>query len=526
LPRPKKRTLKLLTHSVCFSLIIFLFNDSVLADGVDDFLRAKMAEENIPGLQLAVVKNRTIIKTASYGVANVQDKVSVDSTTLFNLASITKAFTCVAVMQLVEQGKLELSTSISTYVPDLPIAWQKISLKQLLSHTSGLPDIMNEHFQLIDSAGEEQSWQALQQRTVYFEPGTAFHYNQTNYLLVGKIIEQVSEKNYAELISEYQLNAENLSRTHSAGFAHFQSMNPHQARDYRLNQQGDLADVLTSFPSIIRAGVGMSSTASELAYWTIQLQNGAFFEDSTSLSVLWKTAKLSSETWATENPSMHPYALGWFAVEREKNTKIVTAGGGQSAVAVYPNDDLSIVILTNLAGARPENLVDDVAEFYVQNFGLSDKVEVLKQKLEQQGYNNALSIAQEIQKEQKYKFNTSELNHFGNLLVKHLKKEQANQIFNLNNHLYSHIILKSQILDKYVGIYEFAEFSINVTRESNALFITATGESRLPIFSKTETEFFLKAIDATISFSQDEDGSVTGLLLGINGENLSGRKTK
>ncbi|MFT5232688.1 MAG: hypothetical protein ACI9UQ_000710, partial [Candidatus Krumholzibacteriia bacterium] len=234
----------------------------------------------------------------------------------------------------------------------------------------------------------------------------------------------------------------------------------------------------------------------------------------------------SSETWATENPSMHPYALGWFAVEREKNTKIVTAGGGQSAVAVYPNDDLSIVILTNLAGARPENLVDDVAEFYVQNFGLSDKVEVLKQKLEQQGYNNALSIAQEIQKEQKYKFNTSELNHFGNLLVKHLKKEQANQIFNLNNHLYSHIILKSQILDKYVGIYEFAEFSINVTRESNALFITATGESRLPIFSKTETEFFLKAIDATISFSQDEDGSVTGLLLGINGENLSGRKTK
>lgn len=512
------------THSICFFLSFSLFNNIAFADIIDDFLLFKMEGNNIPGLQIAVVKNKKIVKLASYGLSNIQDEVKVDDTTLFNIASITKAFTSVAVMQLVEQGKLDLSAHISSYLSGLPKSWQKVTLKQLLSHTSGLPDIMNEHFKLIDSSGEEKSWLAVQKRVLFFEPGTAFRYNQTNYLLVGKIIEQVSGKSYAELISAYQLNTKNLSLTNSAGFAHFQNVNSHQARDYRFNQQKELTNVLTYFPSIIRAGAGMSTNANELAYWTIQLQSGVFFEKKSSLDILWKVSSLSSDTWAKENPSMHPYALGWYVVERQKGLKIVTAGGGQSAVAVYPNDDLSVVILTNLAGARPESLMDEIAEFYIEDFGLTDNVKVLKQELEQQGYNNALSIAQKIQQEKKFKFTANELNHFGNLLVKHLNKKDANQIFSVNNHLYSNVILKSHILNSYEGTYELADFSINVTREDNALFITATGEQRLPIFSKTKTEFFLKAVDATISFIKDEAGLVSGLLLGINGENLSGKK--
>jgi CubicO group peptidase (beta-lactamase class C family) len=483
-----------------------------------------MRGNNIPGLQVAVVKNKKIVKLASYGLSNIQDDVKVNDTTLFNLASITKAFTSVAVMQLVEKEKLNLTAHISSYLSDLPKNWQKVTLQQLLSHTSGLPDIMNEHFQLIDSGGEEKSWLKVKQSAMYFEPGTAFHYNQTNYLLVGKIIQQVSGKSYAELISEYQLNTKNLSLTNSAGFAHFQSVNLHQARDYRFNQDKELTNVLTYFPSIIRAGAGMSANARELAYWTIQLQNGVFFEENTSLDILWKASILSSDTWSKKNPSMHPYALGWYVVERQKGLKIVTAGGGQSAVAVYPNDDLSIIILTNLAGASPENLLDEIAEFYIEDFGLSDNVKVLKKELEQQGYNNVLSIVEKIQQEQKFKFSSNDLNHFGNLLVKHLNDKNAKQIFSVNNQLYSNVILKKNMLNSYEGIYELADFSINVTREDNALFITATGEKRLPIFSKTETEFFLDTVDATISFIKNDAGLVSGLLLGINGQNLSGKK--
>ncbi len=515
---------KLVAHTLNFYIIFSLLNNFVSADSVDDFFLNKMKENHIPGLQVAVVNNDKILKVASYGIANVQDGVKVDDTTVFNLASITKAFTCVTVMQLVEKGHLNLSAPISAYISDLPESWQKVTLKQVMSHTSGLPDIMNKNFQLIDSESEEKSWLEVQKKALYFEPGTAFHYNQTNYVIIDKIIKQVSGKSYAELVREYQLKPQKLSLTNKAGFSHFQEVNLHQARDYRLNQQKELTNVLTYFPPIIRAGAGMSSNATELAHWTQQLQNGMFFKKDSSLDTLWKKSALSSDEWAKENPSMHPYALGWYVVESSNGSKIVTAGGGQSAVAVYPELNLSIVILSNLAGAKPENLMDEVAEFYIEDFGLTDDVKLLKQELEHRGYSNAFSIVKKMQQEQKLKFDANGLHHFGNILEKHLHYKKASQIFSLNNRIHSSVMLEKHELDNYVGTYELVNFSIEVTHESNALFITATGDVRLPIFSKTKTEFYLSAVDATISFIKDKTGAVTGLLLNINGENLSGKK--
>ena len=172
--------------------IFSMFSGLVHADSVDDYLLKKMMNRNIPGLQIAVVKDGKIVKSSSYGFANLQDSIKVDETTVFNLASITKAFTSVAIMQLVEQNKLILSAPISTYFSDLPEKWQNITVEQLITHTSGLPDIMNHRWRLIDSDGEDASWELLKQRALYSEPGSQFHYNQTNYLLLGSIIEQAS----------------------------------------------------------------------------------------------------------------------------------------------------------------------------------------------------------------------------------------------------------------------------------------------------------------------------------------------
>ena len=235
-------------------------------------------------------------------------------------------------------------------------------------------------------------------------------------------------------------------------------MNLHQARDYRFNQQGELTNVLTHFPSIIRAGAGMSANANEIARWIIALQNGKFFEKSSSLDTLWQAATLSNDTWSKENPSKHPYALGWYVVERLQNLKIISAGGGQSVLVVYPQDDLSIVLLTNLAGVQPENFIDEIAEFYRADFGLSGKVKVLKKELEQHGYDNAQSITNKLQKEQQFSFNSAELNHFANLLVKHQNKAQANAIFGLNNDLFSKVKLQAKTLNQYLGRYNLVNF--------------------------------------------------------------------
>src|ERR1043165_887783 len=109
-------------------------------DLLDQLVSEETAARKIPGVSIAVIRNGQIIRKASYGLASVELRVPVTNSTLFHLASTTKEFTGVAIMALVEDGRLALDTSIRTYLPELPAAWQPVTIRHCLSHTSGLPD--------------------------------------------------------------------------------------------------------------------------------------------------------------------------------------------------------------------------------------------------------------------------------------------------------------------------------------------------------------------------------------------------
>ena len=132
-----------------FIIILFLslntFAQNVNSN-VDEIIGREMKERRIPGLQLAVVQNGKIVLSKSYGYANIQDHISVKNTTIFPINSNTKIFTGVSVMQLAEQGKIELNAPIKKYLDYLPSEWQNITVDQLLTHISGLPEII----QLLD----------------------------------------------------------------------------------------------------------------------------------------------------------------------------------------------------------------------------------------------------------------------------------------------------------------------------------------------------------------------------------------
>ena len=112
-------------------------------DNVEVLLRREMVERRIPGLQIAVVRQGKIVLSKSFGTADIQHSVPVTSKTVFPIFSCTKAFTGVALMQLVEEGKLELAAPVSRYLDGLPPSWQPITIRQLLTHVSGLPNILN-----------------------------------------------------------------------------------------------------------------------------------------------------------------------------------------------------------------------------------------------------------------------------------------------------------------------------------------------------------------------------------------------
>src|SRR3954467_6583369 len=121
-------------------LILLLCPAAARADAIDDYAAAQLAKHHVPGMAVAVVKDGKPVKVKGYGLADVEHNVPVTDDTVFQLASVTKQFTAAAVMQLVEDGRVSLDDAVSKHVDALPEAWQKVTIRQLLNHTSGIPN--------------------------------------------------------------------------------------------------------------------------------------------------------------------------------------------------------------------------------------------------------------------------------------------------------------------------------------------------------------------------------------------------
>lgn len=425
-------------------LFIYSLSIPIFADEIDDFIKSEMTKRKIPGLQLAIVQNKQIVKTSSYGLANIEDDVAVDNDTLFSINSITKAFTGVALMQLVEAGKLDVSEKIAAYLPNLPATWQDRTIKQLMSHTSGLPAILaNDIGKLISDKGPDAAWKLVQTLPNEFSAGSQYKYNQTNYIVIGKIIAKITNTTFVDFIRENQLHKVDMKRTEYAGFSNLNNAIKHSARRYSYYYNQQLSNMKTEeYSAMLYPAVGMSSTASELANWIIALQNNILLKKQSSFKTLWTPAVLANGRTQGFNNVLNGYALGWPVVVREQHPAAAPSGGNRAAFFIYPEDNLSIIVLTNLVGGAPDQFIDDIAGFYIpemkkeNGFGLPTSTKVLFHTLEEKGYEKTNSIAESLQRMGKIKLIESEMNDFGYWLVAQDKVQQALPIFLLNTQLF------------------------------------------------------------------------------------------
>jgi CubicO group peptidase (beta-lactamase class C family) len=335
-------------------------------DKLDSIIRQQMKARKIVGLQLAIVQNGAIVKTENYGFANLQDSILVDVNTIFTINSITKAFTGVAVMQLVEEGKLDLNAPISRYVDSLPKLWQKVTIRQLASHISGLPNFMDGNAQLIANTAE-QSWNKVKTLPIEFKVGEQFSYNQTNYTLIKKAIEKVTGMSFEEFAKKEQFEKVGMKNTAKYGFGDYYDLIPHAARGYTYFVNGKLTNIHAEvFPPITRTAAGLHSTATEIANWLIALQNQTLLKNQTTLNEMWTPSILNNGKTAAFSDLLNGYAIGWLTVARPKFPAVVSVGGGRNAVFIYPKENLAIVILTNLQGSSPENFMNEIANCYLE----------------------------------------------------------------------------------------------------------------------------------------------------------------
>ena len=354
-------------HLLCLLALLLFHPVSALAakrDAADEatrsFIASTMKERGIPGMQVAVVKDGRVVFSEAQGLANVEYKVAATPTTLFPINSATKAFTGVAVMQLVEAGQVDLDAPISTYLQQLPAAWQGIRVRQLLAHTSGLPDIVDAQG-LIGGGSEAQAWQLVEARPMQALPGEQFVYNQTNYGLLARIISQRTGKPYEDYLAASQLQP--LGMTHVA-FGDSYDLLPNAATMYSFfPRSSDAADApkrlsrwFYDMPQGLWAGGGIQTTADDLALWLAALlQQRVLRAD--SLASMWTPERLN-------NGKEGDWAAGWPVTGPSGKRQVSSFGGARAAFVVYPDEGLAVVVLTNLVGANPQQFTGQIADFY------------------------------------------------------------------------------------------------------------------------------------------------------------------
>ena len=404
-----------------------------------------MQNRQIPGMQIAVIQHSRVVFRGAYGYSDVEHSVKVTNQTVFSIASITKAFTGVAIMQLVEEDRLSLGAPVSRYLSGLPMAWRAVTLQQLLTHVSGIPDIVNQKKGHIVADGSPESFiSEANTLPIEFAPGEKFSYNQTNYLLLQKVIEKVSGKSYIDFVTEGQLDVANMRHTYFGGFS---DIVYDRAQPYALQSIGPRKDELTnifyeSVPSLV-AGNGINSSASQIASWIIALQNKRLLKANASLTTMWTPGVLNDGSHSGFGGPLNGYALGWPVVTRPTHRAVAPIGGNWAALFIYPDDDLSIVILTNLQGSNPEKFVDEVAGYYVPDvrnavgFGIPRALKIVQADVMQQGFDHVLDVVDDPKnKEVKSQLHEEDVNAWGYRLIGEGRQKEALEIFKLNVHLF------------------------------------------------------------------------------------------
>jgi CubicO group peptidase (beta-lactamase class C family) len=321
-----------------------------------------------------VARDAKTILIRSYGLSNIELSVPVTSESVFKLASMTKPFTATAIMMLVEEGKIALDEPIARYLPDLPAHWRAVTVRQALSHTSGLTDYLR-----APRWSWESSWrlnltpkevvQFASEAPLDFAPGTRIRYSNTGYYLVGLLIERVSGKSYAQFLKERIFQPLQMASTRRDTTT---EIVPHRVSGYVLN--GSLQNAEYTSETWAYSEGGIISTIQDLAKWEAAISTDKLLKQP-SLRQMWTPTKLHSGKLAVigDNGAGKPnyYGLGWYISEHRGHRVLLHPGdkpGFSSTITHFEDDHLAVILLCNNSSESPAfPLSLGVADFYLRS---------------------------------------------------------------------------------------------------------------------------------------------------------------
>ncbi len=356
----------LLVTFVALSAIKPAYAQSDFAGQVDHYLADQMEKDHIPGVSVAVVQNGQIVFAKGYGLANVELLTPATDNTVYELMSVSKQFTATAIMMLVEQGHVALDDKINKYLPDLPDTWNAITVHQLLSHTSGIPDYVDrpDFWQGVrQDRAPDEVLKLVRDLPLNFQPGTQWHYSNSGYYVLGQIIEKVSGQRYADFLNEHIFKVLGMSSTQ---VNNLQALIPNRASGY-IWQKNQLQNAEYVSPTQMWAAGAVNSTVTDLAKWDAALYTEKILKQST-LEQMRAPTKLND---GSEVPYGEGNELATVRGHRVAGHQ-GTGNAFNTTFLRYVDDQLTVIVLCNLAQAPSHDFAAHIATIYLPNLGYTN----------------------------------------------------------------------------------------------------------------------------------------------------------
>jgi len=545
----KSIKIKGLAIITCF-LSIAAINAQSLETTVDQLLSKKYAAGN-PGAAALIARDGKVIYRKAFGAANLELDIPMKPEHVFELGSITKQFTSVAILMLMEQGKLDLQDDITKFIPDYPTHGKKISIHSLLNHTSGIKSYTAmESFRELARAdmSPTELIDVFKNEPMDFDPGYEYAYNNSGYIILGHIIEVISEMSYGDFVEEHIFKKLGMKNSY---YGSMSKVIKNRASGYQPSENGFRNAEYLSLTLPYAAG-SLMSCVDDMLLWSQAIHHNTLISE--------KSKQLAFTIGERLDGFPMYYGYG-FSIDEINDVPTIEHGGGIFGYETYgvyvPSENVYVIVLTNRNGNGPRDVTIKMAAHAIgKPFPTNASVAVSEEKMkkwvgtyefgdgairyvtfkdgrlfsQREGSENLalITVAEDA-----YYFEGSFTNYkFG--IEDGLKVAYFSSRIRKSKGLESDIkappakqavSIDASIIEKYIGTYEIQPgFTIEITTEGNQIFGTPTGQPRSELFAENETTFFLKVVQAQVVFKTDENGVARSLTLNQGGREMEGKK--
>jgi CubicO group peptidase (beta-lactamase class C family) len=316
---------------------------------IDSFLQVQVATQNIPGIAIAVTRGDRIVYTKAFGVTNISTGKTLKPFHNFHVASISKTFAATAVMQLAQNGKIDIDRTLTAYIPYFRMKddrFRNITIKQFLNHTSGMPDVEDYEWEknVIDEGAAERFTKSLAELELISEPGKEFHYSNIGFDIMADLVAKVSGKTFEAYVKDNILVP--LDMKNSSFFY------PETDSSIRTSPHiGNPSKVSPVYPynRLHAPSSTLNTSAEELAHWMIvNLNDGQYNGKSILQPVTLK--QMMTPTFLSNKDRNVSIGLSWFSYSYRGSTNLEHGGsdlGYRTMLSLIPDEKLGILILCN-----------------------------------------------------------------------------------------------------------------------------------------------------------------------------------